>query len=255
MRLPSTLSRALKALLPSRAASIHCIGDSHASFFSGREKMQPEWPKRSDDRWQYFRSYRLGPTLAYNLCRSGASSRGREKLLDVLQRRVRPGNRVLLCFGEIDCRAHLIRQSHARGVPADELARECVDRYFQVVEEIEAMGFRAMVWNVVPPTTLMIDEGAFPVAGSFDERMAVTRRFNASLFQRCDQVGIPFVSIFEALLGADGAPDHSWFLDRVHLGPQAIALAVDALAPICPEIDFSGCQRRAEGVNPPRHAA
>lgn len=255
MRLFSTLSRTLRALLPSGSAAIHCIGDSHASFFSGREKMQPEWPKRSDDRWPFFRSYRLGPTLAYNLCRSGTSSRGREKLLDVLHRRVRPGDRVLLCFGEIDCRAHLIRQSQARGMSAGELARECVDRYFQVIEEIKAQGFQAMVWNVLPPTTLMIDEGAFPVAGSFDERMVVTRLFNAFLVQRCDQAGVPFVSIFDALLGPDGAPDHSYFLDRIHLGPQAIALAVDALAPICPEIDFSGCRRRAEGVNPPRHAA
>ncbi len=217
--------------------------------------MQPEWPKRSNDRWPFFRSYRLGPTLAYNLCRSGTKSRGREKLLDVLHRRVRPGDRVLLCFGEIDCRAHLIRQSQTRGVSAVELARECVDRYFQVVEEIDAMGFRAMVWNVLPPTTRMIDEGAFPVAGSLHERMEVTRQFNASLLQRCDLAGVPFVSIFDALLGAEGAPDHDWFLDCVHLGPQAIVLAVDALAPICPEIDFSGYVRQVESVNPPRHAA
>ena len=255
MRLFSTLSRTLQALLPSGPESIHCIGDSHASFFSGRERMQPEWPKRSDDRWPFFRSYRLGPALAYNLCRTGTTSRSREKLLEVLHRRIRPGDRVLLCFGEIDCRAHLIRQSQTRGESAGNLARECADRYFQVIEEINSLGFRAMVWNVVPPTTLMIDAGAFPVAGSFEERMDVTRCFNASIVQRCQQAGVPFVSIFDALLDADGKPDHRWFLDRVHLGPQAIALAVDAVAPVCPEIDFSSCRRRAEGVNPPRHAA
>ncbi len=255
MRLLSRLARTLRELLLSGSPAIHCIGDSHASFFSGREKMQPEWPKRSDDVVPFFRSYRLGPVLAYNLCRTGTTSRGREKLLDVLHRKIRKGERILLCFGEIDCRAHLISQSRKSGQSIDTVARECVNRYFQVVEEVNAMGFSTMVWNVLPPTTLKVDEWAFPAAGSFEERMDVTRTFNSLLLQRCEQSGVPFVSIFEALLDVGGQPDHRWFLDRVHLGPQAITLTVEALAPFCPEIDFSGLSQRAEGVNLPRHAA
>ena len=34
---------------------IHCIGDSHSAVFSGEEKMQPEWPNRSNDTTEFFK--------------------------------------------------------------------------------------------------------------------------------------------------------------------------------------------------------
>jgi hypothetical protein len=46
---------------------IHCIGDSHSCFFSGEDKIQPIWPEKSFDTLSYFRSYRIGPSTAYNL--------------------------------------------------------------------------------------------------------------------------------------------------------------------------------------------
>lgn len=43
---------------------IHCIGDSHVSFFGGLDRIQPVWPQRSDDRLPWFRTYHIGPALA-----------------------------------------------------------------------------------------------------------------------------------------------------------------------------------------------
>lgn len=200
--------------------------------------MQPRWPDRSRDVWPFFSTYRLGPALAYNLCKTGTKSKGRERLFDVLRRKVSAGERVLLCFGEIDCRAHLIRQSEIRSVPVAELAAECVARYFQVVREVRALKYNVMIWNVIPPTITTCLDCEFPVAGTFDERMAVTRVFNSFLLSHCEQEGIPFISIFDAILGASGRPDQRYFVDGIHLGPEAIELAVAAMRDVCPEIDF-----------------
>ena len=239
MRIFSTLSRTFRWLMPQGPPRIHCVGDSHTSFFSGQLEMQPRWPDRSHDLWPFFRSYRVGPALAFNLCRTGTRSKGRERLFKVLRRKVPAGERVLLCFGEIDCRAHLIRQSETRGVPVADLAAECVSRYFQVVREVRALNYQVMIWNVIPPTITTCLDCEYPVAGTFEERMSVTRVFNSLLLKHCEQESIPFISIFDAILDASGIPDQRYFVDGIHLGPEAIALAVDAMKTVCPEIEFA----------------
>lgn len=238
MRLVQLFLNPLRRLMTRRHSAIHCIGDSHSSFFSGQDAMQDEWPKRAKNRWPFFRAYRLGPALAYNLIRTGTTSKGREKMLAVLGS-IPKGERVLLCYGEIDCRAHLLKQAKSKSVPVETLVDECVDRYMQAVTDVRDRGYKVMVWNVVPPTTLTGDEWAFPVAGAFEERMLVTRYFNQRLAESCGVANVPFVTIFDALLGDDGTPDHRFFADRIHLSSQAIPLAVDVLRNLCPEISFA----------------
>lgn len=238
MRLVQLLLSPIRRLMIRRNSTIHCIGDSHSSFFSGQDTMQDEWPKRSKNRWPFFRAYRLGPALAYNLIRSGTTSRGREKMLAVLAG-IPKGERILLCYGEIDCRAHLLKQAQAKSVAPESLVEECVHRYMQAVLDVRQRGYNVMVWNVVPPTTLTGDEWAFPVSGSFEDRMTVTRYFNKCLSEACSRAGIPFVSIFDQLLGQDGTPDHRYFSDRIHLSSEAIQFAVAELRKLCPEISFA----------------
>ena len=119
-----------------------------------------------------------------------------------------------------------------------DLAAECVARYFQVVREVRSMDYQVMIWNVIPPTITTCLDCEFPVAGTFADRMAVTRIFNSLLHSHCDQEGIPFVSIFDSILNAAGIPDQRFFVDGIHLAPEAIELAVDAMRGVCPEIDF-----------------
>lgn len=238
MRLAQLLLSPIRRLMTRRGSAIHCIGDSHSSFFSGQDTMQDEWPKRSKNRWPFFRAYRLGPALAYNLIRSGTTSRGREKMLAVLSG-IPKGERVLLCYGEIDCRAHLLKQAQAKSVAPESLVEECVDRYMQAVLDVRQRDYNVMVWNVVPPTTLTGDEWAFPVSGSFEDRMKVTRYFNQCLAEACSRAAVPFVSIFDQLLGQDGTPDHRYFSDRIHLSSEAIQFAVAELRRSCPEISFA----------------
>ena len=60
---------------------IYCIGDSHVSFFSGKDAIVPCWPFPSEDMIPFFRTFRLGPVLAYNLVKVGTKTRGREALV------------------------------------------------------------------------------------------------------------------------------------------------------------------------------
>src|SRR5680860_980256 len=102
---------------------IHCIGDSHANFFSGNDRMQPAWPKKAMNRIPFIKSYRLGPVLAFNLCKLGSTTMGRENIFALLFGTIPPGSMVMLCFGEIDCRTQLVRISSLQGLPIEDVVK------------------------------------------------------------------------------------------------------------------------------------
>ena len=128
---------------------IYCIGDSHASFFSGTDQMQPIYPEAGKNLIPLFRSYRLGPVLAYSLPKLETRSQGREKLLALLSE-IPVGSRIMLLFGEIDCRVHLLKQAEQRSESLEKVVKECVDRYFSVVKEIKDKGYQVMLFGVIP---------------------------------------------------------------------------------------------------------
>ena len=210
---------------------IYCIGDSHVSFFSGDDTIQPLWPARSDDAIPFFRSFRLGPVLAYNLCKTGTTTKGREALLDVLKA-IPSGSMVLLCFGEIDCRAHLLKQGIQQRRSLGSVVSECVDRYFGVIQEIGAMGYQPVVWNAIPSTTRddMHSLANFPVYGTCLERNRITRLFNQYLKILTEMNGIPFISVFDELVDEHGLTRAEYYQqERIHLSQKAMPLTIQKL--------------------------
>ena len=109
---------------------IHCIGDSHSCFFSGENKIQPTWPEQSFDVLPYFRSYRIGPSTAYNL------NNKKENIIEPLIQSLNLSekDKLLFCFGEVDCRAHLIKQSQLQNRGICDIINECVFRYISSIK-------------------------------------------------------------------------------------------------------------------------
>lgn len=209
---------------------IYCVGDSHVCFFSGQDKIQPPWPEVADDRLPCFRSYRLGPILAYNLPRVGASNRGREKLFDLCQFHMPAGSNVLLCFGEIDCRVHLQKQSLLQRRILDDVVAECVERYISVALELRNLGFNIMIYNVIPSSLFDdLECEEYPAFGSCLQRNEVTRLFNRELNRRCDKNDMLFVSTFDSLIDGTGSTDMSYYMDKVHLSQKAMPMTIKAI--------------------------
>jgi hypothetical protein len=155
---------------PESDRMIYCIGDSHANFFSGYDDMLPSYPQKSQNLYPFFKAYRLGAVLAHNLCKLKAKTRGREKLFTILFTGVPVGSYVLLCFGEIDCRVHLLHIAQERKRMIEDVVNECVDRYYSVIKEIKQLGYRPIIWNVIPSTNLDLSEiPEFPTYGTLRE--------------------------------------------------------------------------------------
>lgn len=224
---------------PVPAQKIHCIGDSHVSFFAGQDTIQPEWPQRSNDLLSCFETHHLGPALAYNLPRPGTQTRGRERLFEVLEQAVPPGARVLLCFGEIDCRAHVWKQAAQHGKAMAAVVADCLEHYFQVVREVQARGFPVVIYNAVPSAitrrgkSRRTDE--YAAVGDVWQRNAAIRAFNEGARQRCAAGNATFLDFGAELLNARGLPIQWYFFDTIHLSQRAMPLALRALARRLPE--------------------
>lgn len=214
---------------------IYCIGDSHISFFSGRNEIQPAWPLSAHDAIPSFKTYRLRAVLAYRLPDFGSTMQGREKLLEILGI-IPKQSRLLLSFGEVDCRVHLIKQSEKQGRPIEEVVNECVGRYFSQVLELKKE-FRPMVWAVVPssPTEKVLDP-RYPHYGTPAERNRVHRLFNQELERLCKENSIPFISIFNILTHPDGTTNTAFYSDQIHLSQRALPYAVRELQEVVPDL-------------------
>jgi hypothetical protein len=208
---------------------IHCIGDSHVSFFSGQDTIQPAWPEASHNTLPYFITYRLGAVLAYSLAKLETNMRGREKLFSILDQL--PGqSTILLCFGEIDCRAHLLKQADLQNLDISAVIENCVETYTVVVKEIRNLNFNVVVWNATPsfpPGTA--NDPDYPAYGSCRARNQVTKLFNLRLGQHLIAAGVPFISIFDRLIKRNGETATRFLMDEIHLNQSAMPLAVKAL--------------------------
>ena len=205
---------------------IHCIGDSHASFFSGYDRIQDEYPARSENKYPFFISYRLGAVLAYSLCKLGTKEKGREKLLELTDQ-LEKGSVLLLCFGEIDCRVHLLKQAQLQQKKIEDTVTDCVHKYISVIEELRAKGFTVCIWNVIPSSEAYNPE--YPAFGTIQERNKVTKLFNLLLKDYTDKNGLPFISIFSNLIDEGMMTKKKYLFDGVHLGQLAMPFVLQRM--------------------------
>ena len=200
---------------------IHCIGDSHASIFCGSEHMQPEWPARSKDTLEYFRSYRIGPATAYQL------ETKRSIINQILRLIDKENDYLLFCFGEVDIRAHLKKQMDLQNRDVKSIVKECVDRYFETIMFYKNQRINVMVWG---PIASWDEPKPYPGPsfGSCLERNEITREFNEYIKFLCEAQGIDFITIFYDMLLENGKTDTK-FLDNsgIHLSDNSIPLILN----------------------------
>ena len=135
--------------------------------------------------------------LAYSLHHEGSTMKCREQLLGLLDRLSPKSDEILLSFGEIDCRCHLVGQAIKQQRPVREIVRNCVGLYMKAVkEDVLKRGFTTYIWNVPPPQQTALNE-AFLRRTPYVARKRAVVLFNRFLKQECNKIGIPFLSIFE----------------------------------------------------------
>lgn len=205
---------------------IHCIGDSHSAVFSGEEAMQPCWPDPAANTLPYFKSYRIGPATAYQI-------RNKQPIIEALinSLNLTSEDQLMFCFGEVDIRAHLIKQSKIQDRPVAELVVECVERYIDALTEYKKYNVPIIIWG---PIASWCDQKVYTGGPSFGtnlERNLVTELFNTMLELACIKNGFKFVSIFNEMLNEDGTTNgdflDDWEGSHMHLSQRSMPTIIE----------------------------
>jgi hypothetical protein len=197
---------------------IHCIGDSHTSFFTGYNRIQPEYPAIGTGIISNVLTYRIGAPLAYNLCEKNTKSQSNEKLFAIVDKLNPLNDILLLSFGEIDCRAHLLKQASLQNRDLEIILNECIERYMKVIHQLRSMGFSICIWNAIP--TAMGFENVdyeYPYFGSFSDRNKLTNRFNEKLIENQAKYGYQFYGFFNEIIRPDWSTNEKYYFDKIHL--------------------------------------
>lgn len=206
---------------------IICLGDSHSSVFSQEERIVSQWPKKDYKVFSKFKPIRIGPSTAYNL----------EKKVNLLNKILNrtfylSKDYVLFCFGEVDIRAHIIKQSKLQNKDSEYLIKECVDRYIDAIKKVNPK--RPIKKAIFAPIASWTEEKPYngPSFGTNIERNNVTKIFNNYLNQVCLENEFKFISIFEEMLNKDGSTN-SIYLDDfgtgIHLSQKSMPLILKKL--------------------------
>jgi len=210
---------------------IHCIGDSHSCFFYGSDEYNVNTKDCIDSLLPYFKVYPVGPALAYNLGTLGTMTKGREIIFGMLEKLISVGSRIMLCFGEIDCRYHIFRQARIQQKDFRIIAEDCVRRYFDFIKEIKAKGYEVLVWATIPSARdFGYYDPNYPRLGTCEERNCITKYFNEKLKSLLDGESIKFISIFDQLVdGGNVTRDQYYLADNVHLSQKIMPAAIKEL--------------------------
>jgi hypothetical protein len=221
------------------ALRIHCIGDSHCCFFLGYDHISKAYPVVSKSLLPRTFCYRLGPVLAYNLDKNGTATRGKEMLDEILTTLDPRKDILLLSFGEIDCRAHILKQVQDKHRDFQEVVDSCVSNYMTAVKEITRRNFRVFIWNAVYSANFLEKNNdlEYPYRGTVRERNMVTEMFNRTLNSMAGTAGADFVDISGFLVDKDtGLTKDEFYQDSVHLNRRLFTLVIkiiDRLAGNC----------------------
>ena len=188
------LQKCLEFMCVSR---IVAFGDSHVQLFKGFEEITLN---------------HVGASTAYNLAEEDSSTGGRRQVLNRIGRMNPKVEAVLLCFGEVDIRANVIKYCYQKGMSIQECVDGVVSRYISFAAEIASRGFKILIYGGYGAG------GDRNSVGSDRERNFAAKCLNTSLQARCEQIGFVYFSLHDALLDEEGLETDSSFLsDGSHL--------------------------------------
>jgi hypothetical protein len=205
--------------------TIHCIGDSHVSVFSGVDKVSNGLPNPRDS-FLPFRSYRLGSRLAYSIGCHGHPAR--RELFNLIHK-LPPEDPVLLSYGEIDCRAHVVRQSIRRNIPIEQVVQDIVMKYFSAAKKIAEMNRPVFIFCPVSTSNIKDESESvrrYPFIGDpVDRNRAVllfTEHAKNEIFSGCT-----IISVARKILSERFRSKEEYFFDNIHLSQKALPMILE----------------------------
>ena len=118
-----------------------------------------------------------------------------------------------------------------KNLTINDVVKECVDRYFDVVNEYKNLGWKIIVWGPIASWHESKQYTGGPSFGTCMERNDVTKEFNRYLSQLCFNNNIDFVTIFDKMVDENNETLVTYLDDwdgcHMHLSQRAMPLIID----------------------------
>jgi hypothetical protein len=175
----------------------------------------------------------VGPATAHRLLSDPAESRPIRLISQRLDRDDGLYGAVLLCFGEIDCRVHIVRAALRCGVPIDVAVAETVIRYMEFLDWLLARWkVPVVLWGPPPssPPSRITMNVNFPLVGTILDRNYATWCFNEQLrAEAARRNGVEFATVFDDCIDVAGVTHAEALFDGCHLDVQVMRKALPAV--------------------------
>jgi hypothetical protein len=208
---------------------IYCLGDSHRDIFVEFNKSLNK---------EVFAVGNIEHTLAYNLYNK--MHNGWNLIGNCLKRINEQNPKILMVFGEIDCRCHIVKQAKLQNISIEESTKKVVDNYITGIKRLLDIHYNVSIWGPVASAnydSVLHVHNLYPWVGTDQERNLATKIFNEYCESCCKKLGIGFFSIFKNLVDENNKTiDVFYKPDRVHLNEFALPYIHNCLRPLIGKI-------------------
>lgn len=212
---------------------IYVIGDSHNYFFTGEEYIDlipfKQDIKKRPSLISCFEPFHLGSTLAYNAMNPNSGEKGFQKTNWLIEKKLIPQNSIiLLCFGEIDIRCHVIKQAKLHNKPIEKIVDNILSRYLGYIKCLQEKGFKIITWGPIPSQKEeWILNQFYPRVGTEIERNIATKLFNEKLNKLAIENNFINCSIYDKLVDSDNLTLAEYIADECHLSQRALEFMIE----------------------------
>jgi hypothetical protein len=189
----------------------HTIGDSHAYFSfinSG------------------FNIHHLGPITMHRVGRDAL------EILNFKKLGIAENDTVILSFGEIDCRTHVIKQAKLQTVTTEVIIEDLITRYQKTINLNIAQyhKLKIILLEILPPA-LHWESTDWPTVGTLEQRIYAVQTMNKYLYaiQNKSQ-GIHVAKLYDLYKNEHGAINSNCTLDGLHLAPEVTQDLISIIA-------------------------
>ena len=186
---------------------IHVFGDSHVAMFSGVDERGYGFPNDLDTLVS-FRTYNMGPVLAYNFI----------KKIDKFPEWIEEFNvkRMILYIGEIDVRVWLVKIAESTLRSLSDVVMETVFRYIEGIDKIKKLVDELIVFG--PHPQRFQEDGILKDFhyGTYPQIYEAGELFNQYL-KKYKPVDIKVFSIFSKIMDQELNKKYDFYADDFHL--------------------------------------
>ncbi len=225
------------SLVKPPSEDIYVFGNSHIVLYKGnllRNKdvpnmIKPGIPELNREH-KFLHLWHMGSSLAYSLA---DKTHGARITFESWIKEVPKNCRLVLHFGEIDCRNHIVKQAHDNKESIIEVAKDCAIRYATFIDDLVSRGFDVGIIGPHPLFRLDVEQEDVMIdknyqTGFYDEILIASGAFNDCLQELSEMGKFKFTTMFWWMLATRRNLDvDNYFPDYWHLSKDLYPMALN----------------------------